>query len=1246
MNTFRTLGVILLLAVGTAQSAWAQGSVEPIAKKYLLEHQTELGLSQADIENWVITDSYTSSHNQVQHLYIRQTHQDIEIFNAVANFNIWQGRVMNMGDRLERNVATRINTVQPSLTPFQAIEAAANHLGLTATEPIAAIQPISTKEFLFNKAGLSLREIPVKLMYQPMPEGEILLAWNVTILMPNGQHWWNMRIDANTGALLQKNDWISQCDFDDPLHLHNFVPTTNHKPAGPAHTLHPEHSMMPAQYRVIPTPFESPNHGPDSLVTDPADAIASPFGWHDTDGVAGAEYTITRGNNVFAYEDRDADNNPGFSPDGGPNLVFDYPYNLNQPAPGYQDASVTNLFYWNNLMHDVWYHYGFDEASGNFQTNNYGNGGLGNDEVEAEAQDGGGTNNANFGTPGDGQNPRMQMFLWTAGGANNNLLDINSPSVIAGNYTAVDATFGPGVPTTPITQDLVLVEDGTNPDVNDACDAITNAAAINGKIAFIRRGNCTFVSKVEAAQNAGAVAVIVWNNTGGAPFGMGGASNTITIPSVMISLNDGNAILAEINAGNTVNGTLVNANPTFDRDGDFDNGVIAHEYTHGISNRLTGGGNNASCLFGAEQMGEGWSDWYGLMVTLDTNFVNRGIGTYAAGQPTNGTGIRPAQYSPSTAINNFTYASTNFANQTSQPHGIGFVWATMLWDMTLMLIDQYGFDPNIYTGTGGNNIAMQLVTDGLKLQPCNPGFVDGRDAILMADSINYGGANQCLIWEAFAARGLGFSANQGSPGSRTDQVEAFDLPPICLTPVSSPSAAFSVQIIKDCRGEFTFDDNSTDVPQTWDWDFGDGNTSNQQEPTHTYAASGVYTVRLIVTNTIGSDTTFQTVVVSLPAEPTAADITYCPGGNAAFNASSNGTTYWYDGNQQFLATGDLYLLFNLNNDTSLFAQNVIEFPPQNVGPLTGSIGGGGYHSTGFTGTLNFEAFQEVTIVSAWLDAGSAGPRTIYLWDGPVNSGVPSGNIIDSVELNIPAGPQRVTLDLEVPGPGQYSVGGTSIDLFRNNAGVNFPYAINGLISINSSSASTSAGGFYYYLYDWEVQEKPCFSPLKEVKAEAAEADFSLNQTSGSDVTFTDLSTNANSWEWDFGDGNTSTQQSPSYSYTASGIYVITLTINGICTHTDTVSIIMSSLEDLSATLSVELIPNPAVDQVQLEFSQVLDQSYSLQMIGMDGKIVQQQQLQAGTQTKSIALDGLAAGIYLVRIANEKAQMTLKLVVQP
>jgi len=103
----------------------------------------------------------------------------------------------------------------------------------------------------------------------------------------------------------------------------------------------------------------------------------------------------------------------------------------------------------------------------------------------------------------------------------------------------------------------------------------------------------------------------------------------------------------------------------------------------------------------------------------------------------------------------------------------------MLWEVTWELINIHGFDTDFYNGTGGNNIALHLVTEGLKLTSCSPGFVDGRDAILLADQMIYGGANQCAIWKAFAKRGLGVGASQGSTANRNDGVEAYDVPVAC-----------------------------------------------------------------------------------------------------------------------------------------------------------------------------------------------------------------------------------------------------------------------------------------------------------------------------------------------------------------------------------------------------------------------------------------------------------------------------------
>src|SRR5690606_14000032 len=253
---------------------------------------------------------------------------------------------------------------------------------------------------------------------------------------------------------------------------------------------------------------------------------------------------------------------------------------------------------------------------------------------------------------------------------------------------------------------------------------------------------------------------------------------TINIPAVMISMNDGSPIIDAVLAGTSLNGS-VPKDGHWDgyKDGSLDNGIIAHEYGHGISNRLTGGPNTSGCLNNQEQMGEGWSDYIALVMTMqpgDQGTDGSGIATYALSQPNTGNGLRPTRYSTNMSINNATY---DRIKSVSVPHGVGYVWATMLWEMTWELIGEYGFDPDIYNGSGGNNLAMQLVTDGMKLQPCGPGFVTGRDAILQADEVNNEGVNKCHIWKAFAKRGLGYSATQGSSNNVMDGAEAFDMPP-------------------------------------------------------------------------------------------------------------------------------------------------------------------------------------------------------------------------------------------------------------------------------------------------------------------------------------------------------------------------------------------------------------------------------------------------------------------------------------
>jgi len=113
-------------------------------------------------------------------------------------------------------------------------------------------------------------------------------------------------------------------------------------------------------------------------------------------------------------------------------------------------------------------------------------------------------------------------------------------------------------------------------------------------------------------------------------------------------------------------------------------------------------------------------------------------------------------------------------------HATGEVWTLACWEMYWMMVDQYGFDADHYNGTGGNNMAVQLVMEGMKIQPCDPGFATGRDAILTADELLYNGANQCLIWSAFAKRGIGVDSDQVSPLSNTDGTEGFEPLATCI----------------------------------------------------------------------------------------------------------------------------------------------------------------------------------------------------------------------------------------------------------------------------------------------------------------------------------------------------------------------------------------------------------------------------------------------------------------------------------
>jgi extracellular elastinolytic metalloproteinase len=775
-----------------------------------------IGLSNDDITNSRISSTYDDALSGTTLVYLQQTYKGIDVDKTIKVLAFKNGTlVSSSGSRIDLSRSTIATSptlqkkpVTPAVTAEGAIQAAAQHLHLPA--PSMTSRPAVGQDFSkpvdYGDLGIAKENVTVRLVWVPQKTFErIKLAWEVNVSPKKTPDSWRVIVDANKGDVIRKDNYTDPDSWD----KENKQPGNGNKIEG-APSAAPDTSGEESQqgntnaslegvtsvtYQVVPFPAEAPSfpNGAPSLVTNPwklspAGSGATPFIWND-DG--NKQYKFTRGNNVLAQEDRNADDSDGkraWGIDLNNHLYFvsNPDFNKQPTTPPNQKLAITNLFYWNNIMHDLSYQYGFDEQSGNFQQNNLGRGGEGHDYVYADAQDGSGLNNANFNTPPDGQHPRMQMYLFT--GDPSKTMKVNTPASIAGNVVAIEGAVSPNNMLTnvgPVTGDVALYDEAAD-TLHNACSPASNSGALSGKIALLRRGTCLFVDKILNAQNAGAIAVIVIDSVPGEfPITMSGNEPSIVIPAVMISYEDGVKIRAVLDSSTAVNVTLT-APPYLD--GDLDNGVICHEYTHGISNRLTGGPANVSCLDNAEEAGEGWSDYISLMTVTDWSkaHVNdgnkaKGIGTYVLSQPTDGPGIRTYPYSVDTSIDPHTYA--DIANVSGEVHYIGEIWASTLWDMTWFIIQQDGINKDIFNaqGEGGNSVAYKLVMTGMKLQPCSPGFIDGRNAILKADTLLYGGKYSCAIWKAFARRGMGIGASQGSSDVAGDETVDFTESGIFIT---------------------------------------------------------------------------------------------------------------------------------------------------------------------------------------------------------------------------------------------------------------------------------------------------------------------------------------------------------------------------------------------------------------------------------------------------------------------------------
>jgi len=354
---------------------------------------------------------------------------------------------------------------------------------------------------------------------------------------------------------------------------------------------------------------QSPSLGTRQLVT-------FPDGWLPATG------TVTTGNNVDAFIDADGNDKPdalntdevvGGRPSSA-TQTFDFAFGdgtVGVNPRNFKASAATNLFYLVNIAHDFYYSLGFTETSGNFQTDNFGKGGSGNDAVAAAAQSSASLNNASFAPTPEGIAPRIRVGIFTRG-------------------------------TSATTDDL---------------------------------------------------------------------------------------------------------------DSDYDGQIIMHEYGHGVSNRLVGGGTSTSCLNRIQSgaMGEGWSDYFAISF-----FNNPVLGGYVVQNAVRG--LRRQSYE------GYTFTYEDVGNAGYEVHDDGEIWGATLWDLRTSL---------------GQAVTDRLVINGLKGTPCNPSMTDARDAILSADLATNGGSNRAAIWTVFAKHGMGYSAKgiDGWIGSGTVYDAAYDTPP-------------------------------------------------------------------------------------------------------------------------------------------------------------------------------------------------------------------------------------------------------------------------------------------------------------------------------------------------------------------------------------------------------------------------------------------------------------------------------------
>ena len=300
----------------------------------------------------------------------------------------------------------------------------------------------------------------------------------------------------------------------------------------------------------------------------------------------------------------------------------------------------------------------------------------------------------------------------------------------------------------------------------------------------------------------------------------------------------------------------------------------------------------------------------------------------------------------------------------------------------------------------------------------------------------------------------------------------------CSFPTSSPISTFEVSDSITCSQTISFIDQSTNGPLNWFWEFGDGSTSNIQNPIHTYLSSGIYSVKLTTSNAFGSDSIIISNAVNIiDVNLQTVNDTSC--GSASLNLianSASGFVSWYDDINllNLVDTGNNFSTPVINTTTSYYAQSVYNFPSINGGPIDNTIGTGGYYNS--DRHVYIDCYQPASLISVDVYAGTSQSIVFELRDN-------NSQVIHDTTIFVQIGLNTLNLNFDMPIMNnlELGIGSLNSNLYRNSSGANYPYNIGSLASITGHNSPNSAN-YHYFFYNFIISNTPCKSNIEEVIA--------------------------------------------------------------------------------------------------------------------------------------------------------------------